>query len=80
MHTLGGSNQGLLGPGAGGVSLGPGHFPRTVQKMWRGLDPSVSRDSHCAQPEQQAGSSTQLEASCLLYIFRSQTPNTRILV
>lgn len=42
-------NHGLLGSGASSVALGRGLFPKAVQ-MWRVLDPSVSRDSHHAQP------------------------------
>lgn len=50
LHPLGRSNHRLLGPGANESSSGPGLFPKAVKKMWRGLDPTVSRDYHCAEP------------------------------
>lgn len=79
MHTLGRSNRGLLGPGAGGVALGPGLFPKTVQKMWRGLDPSVSRDSHCAQPwagRQVPLLSLKLHVCFTAFAHKHQTPGS----
>lgn len=51
LHPLGRSNHSLLVPAAsrGGFS-GPVLFPEAVQKIWRGLDPLVSRQYHSAQP------------------------------